>query len=267
MNAEPTKKTVAARRPAYLVIAILLFSLALLAGFGLKPVQAEYFPVRFVRIQGAFNYLDKREIEVRILPLLERGYLEMDLDRIRSRIESVAWVSAVQIQRIWPDTLVLKVEEHAPFARFGEDRLLSSRGVVFAPHNTKPFATLPQIEAPTGQSAKSADFLTAFQKLQAVAGGLGMHVLKVRISERNSWSIQIADGLTVELGRDEPVKTFQRFIATLSLLGEPPIRSMIRADLRYRNGYAVQWKPGAEPEWSAFVKRNDPRSGEAPRSI
>ncbi|MGH8550268.1 MAG: cell division protein FtsQ/DivIB [Methylococcales bacterium] len=264
MRLERSKASSAARDPAYLVIAIGLFLLAALLGFGFRPLQAEYFPVRFVRIQGAFNYLDKSELELKIRPFLERGYWEMDLDRIRMGAQSIPWIRALQIQRIWPDTLVLRIEEHVAFARFGEDRLLSSQGVVFAPENIEPFASLPLIDGP---AERSADFLAAFQAMQASARGLGMALKKVRISERNSWSIQISNGLTVELGRETPVGTFQRFLATLSLLGEQPIRSMVRADLRYKNGYAVEWKKGTEPEWSSFVKRNDPHQGAAPRGI
>ncbi|MCI0732853.1 MAG: cell division protein FtsQ/DivIB [Methylococcaceae bacterium] len=264
MKSDGTKKITAERHPVHLVIAIGLFILAGLLGVGLKPLQEHYFPVRFVRIQGAFKYLDKAELEAKIAPLLERGYWEMDLDRIRIGASSLPWMRSVQIQRIWPDTLVLRIDEHVPFARFGEDRLLSAEGVVFAPVDIEPFVDLPLIEGPAGQSA---DFVAAFQAMQASARGLGMVLNEVRITQRNSWSIQVSQGLTVELGRETPVRTFQRFITTLSLLGEQPVRSMVRADLRYRNGYAVEWKAGTEPEWSPFVKRNEARQGEAGRSI
>jgi cell division protein FtsQ len=159
---------------------------------------------------------------------------------------------------------VLKVEEHVPFARFGEDRLLSTSGVGFLPADIKPFRHLPWIVGPPDQSRA---LLTAFNQMQLSARELGLTLEKLQVSERNSWSVQLADGLIIELGREAPANTFRRFIATLPLLGQKQIQSMVRVDLRYRNGYAVEWKPGAEPEWGSFVNQKDPRRSGPPQSI
>ncbi|MGH8556811.1 MAG: cell division protein FtsQ/DivIB [Methylococcales bacterium] len=264
MNAGRDNEGIAGRNPAFLVVSLCLFVLAALLEFGLKPLQAEYFPVRFVRVLGVFRYLDKIDLERVVQPLLEAGYLELDMDLIRSRTGSIPWVKSVQIQRVWPDTLIIRGEEHIAFARFGENRLLSTEGVVFSPRDIRLFSDLPMIE---GSVARSVRLLAAFKEMRIHAMNSGMTLEKLRVSARESWSVQVSGGLSIELGRVAPIKTFRRFIATLSLLGEQQIRSMVRVDLRYRNGYAVEWKTGSEPEWGSFVKENDPRQGKAVQRI
>ncbi len=264
MNTEQLKQWIARRHPVCLAIAICLFGLAAATHFGLRPLQQEYCAVRFVRIQGALKYIDKSKMEASVRPLLKSGYWNLNFGQIRSITERLPWVGAIQVQRIWPDVLVLRVEEQVPFARFGENRLLSTSGVGFPPADIKPFRHLPWIVGPLDQAGQ---LLIAFNQMQLSARDLGLTLEKLQVSERESWSVQLADGLIIELGRESPVETFSRFIATLPLLGEKRIQSMVRVDLRYRNGYAVEWKPGAEPEWSSFVKQNDPRRNRAARSI
>lgn len=263
-NRSPVGQWIARRHQPDLVAAIGLFILAALFAFGLKPGQADYFPVRFVRIQGQFNYLEKADLKNELLPLLESGYWALDVERIRFATQRLAWIKAVQIHRIWPDTLVMRVEEHAPFARFGENRLLSTQGVVFAPGDITRFAGLARID---GAIEQSVNLLAATQALKIDLGVLGRTLEKLQVTERGSWSVWVSGGLSIEIGRDQPIETFRRFIATLSLLGEKPIRSMVRVDLRYPNGYAVEWKEGSEPEWSWFEKRGGPRQSEAAQRI
>jgi cell division protein FtsQ len=186
------------------------------------------------------------------------------LEQIRSGTEKNPWVRAIQIQRIWPDTLVLRIEEHVPFARFGEDRLLSTLGVAYSPGDTRQFEGLPLIDGPANRSTQ---LFNGFREMQATAQDRGITLETLQVTQGESWTVQSSDGLVMELGRELPIKTFRRFISSLSLLGEQQIRSMVRVDLRYRNGYAVEWKAGTEPEWSSFMKRNDPRQGEAVQRI
>lgn len=264
MNVDLLKAFFGKRHRPYLVIALGLFGLALLVELTVKPLQAEYFPVRFVRVQGTFKFIEKSKLEEKIGPQIESGYWDLDLKLIRLKAERIPWIRHVRIQRVWPDTLVLWVDEHVPFARLGENRLISIQSVSYLPGDTRAFADLPLIVGPNEQSAK---LFEAFQQMQSSIANLGMVLEKLQVTDRKSWSVQTSGGLTIELGREAPLKVFQRFIATLSLMGKQQIRSMVRVDLRYQNGYAVEWKPGTEPEWSSFVKRNDRKQGDPIQSI
>ncbi|MGH8474985.1 MAG: cell division protein FtsQ/DivIB [Methylococcales bacterium] len=250
----------ARRDPVYLVIAFCLMLFAALLNFGLKPVQEKFFSVRYVRVHGAFKYLEMSELERVLNPLLEQGLVELDVDRIRLRTANIAWIKSVQIQRIWPDTLVIRGDEHVPFARFGETQLLSTEGVVFEPPGIDGFADLPRIEGPPNEAVA---LMEAFKELQISAQDAGMTLRKLEVSARDSWSLQVSDGLSIELGRQAPIEPFKRFVATLSLLGGNPIRSMLRVDLRYSNGYAVEWKTGSEPAWTSLDNENNARSKKA----
>lgn len=241
------------RRPVQnLALACGLLMLAVVLEFGLKPVQKTYFPVRYVRIQGALKYVDLTKIEASVRPLLDAGYWDVNFTRIRSQASKLPWVRAVQVQRIWPDIVVLKIEEQIPYARFGENRLISVSGVTFRPDDLKAFRDLPLIDGPLDQSRK---LLRDFDRMQETARSSGLELGRLKVTERESWLLECSNGLIIEVGRERPVSIFHRFVGSLALLGEQLIQEMVRVDLRYRNGYAVEWKNGSEPEWSTFLKQ------------
>lgn len=252
------------RQRRYLLIALSLFLFAIVIDSVVKPLQASYFPVRYVRVQGSFKHIEKSELQALIEAEVETGYWELDLRVIRSQAEQLAWIKHVQTRRVWPDTLVLTVEEHLPFVRFNENHLLSTEAVPYLPKNTQEFHNLPVVFGSIDQSTVLFD---AFKEMQASIQNLGMGLVELQVTDRKSWSIQMSNGVLVELGREDPLQNFERFIVTLSLLGEQQIQSMVRVDLRYQNGYAVEWKPGTQPEWSSFVKRSDPKQGIPIQSI
>src|SRR5690606_25088585 len=72
----------------------------------------------------------------------------------------------------------------------------------------------------------------------ANAGG----VRGVTLDRRGSWSIALADGTEVVLGRDAPEARLQRFAPLLPrLVAQHPGQRLARADLRYTNGFSLTW--------------------------
>jgi len=84
---------------------------------------------------------------------------------------------------------------------------------------------------------------------------LGLKIERLEVLDRSTWQLRLSGGTTVKLGREAQVDVFERFVSTLSLLGEESLRSMAQVDLRYPNGYAVEWKSGTQLQWAPFLKR------------
>lgn len=225
----------------------------------------ELFPVKFVRAKGAVQHATVESLRQAIMPRVDPSFLRLDLQRIRSGVEELEWVRRASVRRVWPDTLVVEVEEQVPYVRWRENGLLTAVGESFVPaEGVGPFDNLPVIEGPKG---REQEFLRGFEQLSQCLADLDFELKRLIVSDRLSWTLYLSNGLQVELGRKQPVEVFRRFLATLPLLGEQQINAMQSVDLRYPNGYAVRWKPGTKLEWEAWVHLQSDRPEDRRRSI
>ncbi|MFZ2406544.1 MAG: cell division protein FtsQ/DivIB, partial [Methylobacter sp.] len=81
-----------------------------------------------------------------------------------------------------------------------------------------------------------------------------MKMAEFTINDRWAWKIKLTTGLEILLGRNEQLKKLQRFLKTMEVLGQEQVEKIAIVDLRYPNGYAVSWKPGAEEiDWKKIA--------------
>jgi cell division protein FtsQ len=151
------------------------------------------------------------------------------------------------VQRIWPNRLAVRLEEHRAAALWatesGSDKLVNSFGEVFeANPGDVDEDTLPVLQGPDGSSAR---LLRLFQRLQPVLASLDMRIDMLAMSGRNSLTAELDGGAEIEIGRgsdDEIVERMQRFVATVPQVIAQHNRPLVHADLRHNDGYAVRLK-------------------------
>ncbi len=229
-------------------IAALIFGVA-----GLQQLlRSALFPVREVVVLGALKNVERADLE-HAAKAIGGNFFALDLRAARARFEQLPWVRRVDLRRLWPDRLEVSVEEHVALARWGmvEDDLRSSAlvntfGERFSGRNAAP---LPLLAGPAGSEALVAERYRRFVELLAP---ISESVERVVLTPRHAWQLQLASGLTVELGRDgnEPVdQRLARFVAvfpeTLGRLARRDAAQFPHVDLRYPNGFALRvtgWK-------------------------
>lgn len=214
----------------------------------LDSLVKDFMPVRYVRVEGSFQYLNKQEIKQVLMPLVTTDLISADIKAMQTAAETLPWVFQADIKRVWPDAIDVKVYEQKPIARWGETGLLNARGEVFIPGSLDEFKGLPLIAGPQGQERR---LLEIMKGLQTALADLSLELKVFRVSERLSWKLELANGMQLQLGRREPLNNLQRFLKTLPLLGAEKIDAMMAVDMRYPNGFAVTWKPGRVIEWRA----------------
>ncbi len=215
----------------------LLITLAiLLAVYGVVHVVIHQpaFALREVRVDGALAHVTGEQIETIVRHELKGNFFTLRLAAARSSFEKLPWVRRVQVRRQWPDRLDITLEEHQPLARWGSAALVNSYGEVFqAAYDGK----LPLFVGPDGAAKEVAIQYDYFRRSLAMIGKIP---LRVQVSPRRAWQIQLEDGLTLELGREQIEARLARFVAayerTLGKLG----RRIDYVDLRYANGFAVR---------------------------
>ncbi len=192
------------------------------------------FALREVRVDGTLGHVTGEQLETIVKRELKGNFFTLKLAAARSSFEKLPWVRRVEVRRQWPDRLDITVEEHLPLARWGSDALVNSYGEVF---RAAYDGNLPLFAGPDGAAKEVAIQYDFFRRSLAAINRVP---LRVQVSARRAWQIQLEDGLTLELGREQVEARLARFVAayerTLGRLG----RRIDYVDLRYANGFAVR---------------------------
>jgi cell division protein FtsQ len=233
---------------ALMALAALLFCYA-----GLQLLlRSPLFPLKEIVVRGDLKHAEAAEIEMAV-DGAGGNFFAADLAALRARLEQVTWVRRVDLRRVWPDRIELKLEEHVAFARWGGGGLLNTFGEPFlAPIDDATAATLPLLAGPVGSEGELTRRYRRFVELLAPLGDTPDRVV---LSQRYAWQLRVPGGrqseLNIELGRDgtEAVEQrLERFVAAYpDSLGRLPPRADVarNVDLRYPNGFALRvagWK-------------------------
>ncbi|HBK46643.1 MAG TPA: cell division protein FtsQ [Xanthomonadaceae bacterium] len=199
-------------------------------------VGAERWPLSRLRVSGDFKRVPAEQLRAVVLPYAKSGFFAVKLQDAQDAIEQLPWVESAQVRKSWPDVLEVRVTEHKPFARWGSDRMLSEQGRLFpVPPRLKDFK-LPQLGGP---DARTAEVVALYNESRALFAPTGADVDRLELDARGSWSLGLSNGLQIVVGRDDAKARLQRFARVLPQLINPQ-QPIVRADLRYTNGFTVE---------------------------
>lgn len=228
----------------------------ILGWLGWKEVKhqgANWLPVKYVRIGGAFQYMEKDTIKKVLQEQVKNGLYNTDIQGIKASVKQLPWAEKVEVERIWPDTIDIKIVEQIPIARWRVKGLLNKDGELFTPSNISEFKQLPLISGPVGNAKK---LLKIIQGLQLALSDKKMELTEFYVNDRRSWKLILKNGLELNLGRIRPLDKFNRFLRTLEIVGEEIVAKIAIVDLRYPNGYALTWKQGEKKiNWNKKSKQ------------
>ena len=231
-------------------IAVVVFTLALVAllaaGFAWVARRPQ-FQFADVRLEGDLQRNSVTTVRANAMPHLAGNFFTMDLGRARAAFEQVPWVRHAVVRRVWPDKLVVALEEHQPVALWegdeNSDKMVNSHGEVFEANvGDVEDDSLPQFAGPEGTSAQ---VLEMYRRLQPMFATMDAEVTALRLSVRGSWKVDLDNGAAVELGRgtqEEVTERTTRFIRTVPQVLRKFHAPLENADLRHAEGYAVKLK-------------------------
>ena len=218
-------------------IATALYALAGLAiGYAIVMyvVRLPIFPLREVEVTGAPAHVTYEQVADIVRTELKGNFFTLDLRAARSAFEKLPWVRSVNVRRKWPDRLEISLVEHVPLARWGDDALVDVRGDLF---RAAYDGELPTFVGPPGSEKEIAIQYNYFaQALQAIKE----KPVQVKVTPRRAWQVRLADGTTLELGREEVEARLMRYISAYGASVARLHRHIDYVDLRYTNGFAVR---------------------------
>lgn len=201
-------------------------------------VASERWPIRWLEVNGSFQRVSAEQLRSSLAPLVSASFFTVDLQKLQQAAVRKPWVAAVNVQKKWPDTVVVTVEEFEPLAHWNDDSLVSSRRSVFAAPDAATIQGLPWLNGP---ESRLDEVLEKWDLFNSMLAGAGLEIERLELHERGSWTMQVNTGTTVQLGRDDPVERLQRLMNSWRGLMVEQALPPTRIDLRYTNGFAVRW--------------------------
>ncbi|HET8849401.1 MAG TPA: cell division protein FtsQ/DivIB [Marinobacter sp.] len=192
-----------------------------------------------VDISGEFVGDSQLAVERAASAWIGKSYFATDLSEIKAELERRPWVDSAAVKRVWPGRLEIDIREKKPLAYWGDGRLVSRSGELFAPPNPEVAGSLPTLSGP---DERVRDVIAMAQTMSDRLLGYGLGFAGLSLEQRGAWTLSLSNGIEVVLGRDQVEERFERFIAVYESRLADRVDDVSRIDARYSNGVAVQWK-------------------------
>ncbi|MFL9814663.1 cell division protein FtsQ/DivIB [Stutzerimonas sp. VN223-3] len=196
-------------------------------------------PIAKVSVRGELTYVDQQVVQARMAPFVEASFFKVDLDALRHDLEQMPWIAHVEARRIWPDQVMVRLDEQLPIARWGDEALLNNNGQAFAPNDLTQYEHLPQLYGPKRAQQR---VMQQYQVLNQMLRPLGFSIARLELRARGSWFVTTKQGVELLLGRDQIIEKMRRFTAIYQQALAQESEKIARIDLRYANGLAVAWR-------------------------
>jgi cell division protein FtsQ len=214
---------------------------AALAGGAVVAMRLPAFALSSIRVVGDVQHVSVPQVIDALQGRVRGTFFSVDIDAIRSLFEALPWVRRAEVRRLWPDGLEVRLEEHVPLARWGQERdgrLVNTHG---EPFSGRVEGALPVFSGPPGSEGALA---RRYAEFRSALAPLGVQPKAVLLSARYAWQLELSSGLLVKLGRDrekdEVVDRLARFVAVYPYTVGNTSRRLDYVDLRYPNGFAVR---------------------------
>lgn len=227
------------------VFLLLLLALGVTAWVSLGITDRDRWPIRWLEVQGRFERVSAEQLRASLLPLTHSSFFTLDLDELKHTAARMPWVSAVKVQKRWPDTVVVTIEEYRPVAHWNRDRLVSVDGEIFAVPEASMLQGLPWLE---GQDERFDEVLQRWGEYNQALMRHGLEISTLKQDRRGSWEMTLNNATRIRIGRDATRARLARLLATWPALLEGRDMPPSSVDLRYTNGVAVLWRQPGEEE-------------------
>ncbi|HEV2614347.1 MAG TPA: cell division protein FtsQ/DivIB [Gammaproteobacteria bacterium] len=238
-NASPPASAQTSSRKGRKITLFVLFSVILVWCIA-KLHNPETFPIRSVRIVDAQSFVDHPSLRETISPYLDEGMIRLKVNQLEKSLLTLPWIQSVNIQRQWPDKLIVTITEQKPGAHWDKTELLNTDGKIFAPQTIpSTLKDLPWLYGPTNNAT---DLWAGYQDMSSLVAPLGLKIVAVNLSPSDAWEIELNNGMPIVLGKDEVITRLKRFVEIYPKIFDNNANAVEYIDLRYNNGLAVKWK-------------------------
>ena len=228
------------------ITVVLLMTGVVLVDQLLRPGR---FTIERMDIHGSSAQVDAQTVERTAWLALIGNYFTADLEKIENALVRLPGVYQAAVRRHWPDTLEISITEAGAIALWYATNGSASEGQDYV--NLPPDSTItlqPVLRSPTADRHTVID---AFLYLVSSLSPFGLEVKSLSVNEVGDWvvvlqsvTLQIPVELEIVVGKGDPVRKVDQFAAVFDSFLQDRLLDIERVDMRYDNGFAVQWRGG-----------------------
>ncbi len=240
-------------RPLLAKLAGVLAVLAVLLGglFWLRHQQLQNFTIRSIEITGSHEFVRSEQVSAALQQYAEGDFFNVEIEAVRQTLLDLPWVREVALRRAWPDRLLITLVEQRAVARWtdleGHSALLNDQGQSFAGLAEMQGQHLPEL---SGSAANQMKLLQTYAAISKQLQGRGVSLQRLQLDARNTWTLWLATGadtaLQVQFLQRNKAEALQRLQTALRVFDADTLREAVKIDLRYSNGFAIEWSKKVE---------------------
>ncbi len=239
------------------ILAVVLFAGAVF-GLGLDYLlHPQRFPLKHINVEGELINTHPSQVQKAIAQVISSSnILRVDVSKAVAAAQALPWVENAKINRRWPDTLEVRVNERVISARWNVDSWLDQTGVAVTlpDYNDE---SLPKLR---GADGSQKEVLKKYRLFEKIVGKYGLTVMELSRSERGSWNVHLQainseaqetaladdqgtdrESFKVILGRNDPANRVERFGRLYSERFHNVVDQISVVDMRYPDGVSVRW--------------------------
>ncbi len=218
------------------------------------------WPIKRLEVVGDTHHLNVGALRTQVLGRTSGNFLSVDLEHVQGLLEDLPWVRQARVQRAFPHTLRVTLEEHQAMAwwrEVGGDRLINTHAEGFdAPPDQVPNTPLPVLMGPPERETEVAQ---AWAALRDALAPVGQIPERLTLDARGSWQATLAAGAVLALGHGAAAQWLPKVHALVQSTAQWQTQAKVwpkRIDLRYPNGYAVQWSAAPRQDFLPMATHN-----------
>lgn len=227
--------------PTYVGLLLFLIVVGLLLVVRLGYVylsDANRFPVTTIKVAASYQHVTHKELEGILAKHLDASFFSLPVTRLQNELNALHWIDTVYIERVWPNTLKIKLVEKKPVAVWHKT-LMTEDGKLFDGGENLSDFDLPRFYGP---ESSQLEVLQTYQKLSKILTGYGLTAFGLHLRDNQSWVIVLASQIKIYLGKKDLEERLLRFCKAYPAVFAEKADQLASVDLRYPRGMAVQWK-------------------------
>jgi cell division protein FtsQ len=222
------------------LLVLLMVSALLLAGrlAYMYFSDADRFPVTTIKVAASYEHVSHKELEEVLARNLNVSFFFLPVTKLQDELNAINWIDTAYVERIWPDTLKIKLVEKKPVAVW-DDALMTADGSLFNKGVIPPELNVPKLKGPETQKLA---VLQVYEKLGKILSAYGLNAGGLQLRDNQSWVLTMRNSVQVYLGKKDLEARLLRFCKAYPAVFAEKSDQLASVDLRYPRGMAVQWK-------------------------
>ena len=239
------------------------FTVMLVIGISFWLSQRPVFALKQIQIEPVagqtLKHINKPIVKQQVLETVQGNFFSVRLEDVKRGFESMPWVRHANVRRVWPNGLIVSIEEQKPFGTWGGSEshtLMNTHGELFTGRVSEVSEDTRLIDF-YGPADAGKEVLSLYEKANNWFKPWGAEVTSLALTERYAWHVRLSNGMKVEFGRDEESsdknlteERVARLFKYWPQVQEKWANRVDAVDLRYANGFAVHLA-------SASLKKNE----------